>query len=588
MKNFKVTTKLAVLMALAIPVGAEAALTYTPPQAIVVTCNGQAPQVLKKNTDLAQFSCTNGAKPQAVGITHGLGDLLGLASGAALFAGSEALPGVSLPGASGPVNSPVRTNNGSGNGSNNGSNSGNNGSGSHSGNGSNGSNSGNNGSNSGNSSGNNGSGSGSGNGSSSGSGSNGSNTGNSSGNSGSGSNSGSSASPASSSGSGGWLGNIVGNIGHALGQIGHAVATGGSVSIPLTGNSGNTGGLSAGGSSSEPFGGQNWQYNYEVTNHYPVGQDNLDMYFGPTGEPSSDSDLWWLLKQEIHHELRTGSGLPFRYTNVSLSTPKVVSGDLLNVGQGMAFCENVNGGAADTFAPIQFQALTCRVRQNGQLSVASNNRGVEFTVPQGQYGYAYTNDNGNNPKYYLQLSTQAAKNTSGYVFPTQYLQANASFAEMAKWVDTYSSCVAGPIVHERDGVPMIWQMNTYVAQPYSAPTVHISAVQNNTQPAPKYRPSTPAEIAAANPACFGYMGYSKSSLRSQGVVKEYLAEGSASLEIRKNGVWLTAPTPIKLSLYGPTTMSQSALDQYAEQALSADTVVNGKTLVDWGVPEYGK
>ncbi len=161
MKNFKVTTKLAVLMALTIPVGAEAALTYTPPQAIVVTCNGQAPKVLKKNTDLAQFSCTNGAKPQAVGITNGLGGLLGLASGAALFAGSEALPGVSLPGASGPVNSPVRTNNGSGNSGNNGSNGSNNGSG----NASNGSGNGNNGSG-------NGSGSGTGNGSSSGSGSN--------------------------------------------------------------------------------------------------------------------------------------------------------------------------------------------------------------------------------------------------------------------------------------------------------------------------------------------------------------------------------------------------------------------------------
>lgn len=270
MKNFKVTTKLAVLMALTIPVGAEAALTYTPPQAIVVTCNGQAPKVLKKNTDLAQFSCTNGAKPQAVGITNGLGGLLGLASGAALFAGSEALPGVSLPGASGPVNSPVRTNNGSGNSGNNGSNGSNNGSG----NASNGSGNGNNGSG-------NGSGSGTGNGSSSGSGSNsgaGSNTqgsGTGSGSSANGSDSGSGNGSGNGSGSGsgngsqlahtgeqaaqsggGWLGNIVGNLGHALGQIGHAVATGGTVTVPLFGGQSGqseTQGSNQNGNGSSPF-----------------------------------------------------------------------------------------------------------------------------------------------------------------------------------------------------------------------------------------------------------------------------------------------------------------------------------------------
>lgn len=257
----------AVLATCAAPLAANAALQYTPPQAMVLTCNGSAPNVLNKTSALATFACANGQVPQAVGVTSGLGDLLGLASGAAVLAASEAVPQLALPSSAPASGGPASGNgsngsgngsgngagsgSGSGNGSGNGSNSGSgNGSGSKAGSGSNagnGSASGSNASNGANGSGNasgansgngsngsgsgNGSGYGSGNGAGSGSGngSNGSSAGN-----GTGSGGGSGSGSGSGSG-GGFLGHLLNSVGSVVQQVGQAVMTGGTVNIPLMG-----------------------------------------------------------------------------------------------------------------------------------------------------------------------------------------------------------------------------------------------------------------------------------------------------------------------------------------------------------------
>ncbi|MBU2764777.1 hypothetical protein HAP94_00860 [Acidithiobacillus ferrivorans] len=117
--------KLAVFAACAVPaaslpVAANAALVYTPPQAMVLTCNGAAPSITNKTAALATFACANGQIPQAVGVTSGMSSLLGLASGASVLAASEAVPHMALPGLGG----------GSGNGSGAGPNNSGNGSGS--------------------------------------------------------------------------------------------------------------------------------------------------------------------------------------------------------------------------------------------------------------------------------------------------------------------------------------------------------------------------------------------------------------------------------------------------------------------------
>lgn len=260
--------KIAVMSALVFPVAvlqtANGALQYTPPQAMVLTCGGTAPSVLDKSASLATFACKNGAVPQAVGITSGMADLLGLGAGAAALVASEAVPSMALPGAAlpSPTSGPGTGNgsnglgnngNGSGNGSGAngsgsngpgsgtgaGSNSGNNGNGSGNGNGSNGSGSGSgngsgSGSNSGSNSGNNGSGS---NGSGNGSGSNGNGVGNgsasgsnASGNNGSGYNgsgSGSNSGAASSGSSGGgFFGHLLHSVGQAVQQVGQQLVGG--------------------------------------------------------------------------------------------------------------------------------------------------------------------------------------------------------------------------------------------------------------------------------------------------------------------------------------------------------------------------
>lgn len=238
MKNMM---KWAVLAAMVVPLSANAALTYTPPQALVMTCNGQAPTVTTKTSALATFACANGATPQAVGVTSGLGDLLGLASGAAALVGSESVPALSLPGArptggSGSnANSGAKGSNGNGSGTN--------------GNGS--------GSNTGSNTGSNGNSNANGSGSNTGSNANGSGTGSSANSTGSAAAAAASGAKSASSGGGGWLGHLVHNIGQAAGRIGHAMLTGGSVTIPLieSGNATTTtgGGSSSSAPSSNPF-----------------------------------------------------------------------------------------------------------------------------------------------------------------------------------------------------------------------------------------------------------------------------------------------------------------------------------------------
>ena len=273
MKNAMKIAVLAALVPVAtLPAAANAALQYTPPQAMVLTCNGTAPNVLGKTSALATFACANGQAPQAVGVTSGLGDMLGLASGAASLVASEAVPHLALPamgGGSGAGSNGSGSGAGNGNGSSagkgnvsNGSGNGNGSSGNGSGAnaGSNGSGSGGSGSNAGNGSGSSGSGanagsngSGSGaNGSGSGASGSGNGNGNGSSSNGSGANAGGNGSAPSSGsgGGGGWLGHLIHSVGQAAQQIGTAVVTGvasgSQATIPLFGGSGGQGTVAGG------------------------------------------------------------------------------------------------------------------------------------------------------------------------------------------------------------------------------------------------------------------------------------------------------------------------------------------------------
>ena len=572
--------KIAVLTALAVPAAANAALQYTPPQAMVLTCNGTAPNVLGKTSALATFACANGQAPQAVGITSGMGGLLGLASGAAVLAASEAVPSMALPAMGG----------GSGagsNGSGSGAQSHGNGSSAGKGNGSNGSGNGN------------GNGpSGNGSGANAGSNGSGSNAGNGSGSSGSGANgSNGNAGPSASGGSGGggWLGHLIHSVGQAAQQIGTAVVTGvasgtgGPATIPLFGGSGGQGTIAGGNnlaggnmgtSGGDLFGGNGGQYSVPALTHYPAAGGTLSLLFDGTHDQSGQSSLWWLIKTEI----KNGGKLPYRYA-VSMNRPTVLSGNMVKTGPGDVFCEGASGSAADTFAPIQFEALTCRVEQGGQLAVFSSTNAVQFTVPRGAFSRAYTNLSGNNPNYFMQYTTGELRRTAGYVFPTQYLHASASFAKEAHWVRVFSSCVAGPVVHYRDGIPMIYQMPTYVTHAYTPPAqIHLSSMANPpATPAPAYHATTPAEVAAANPACFGYMGYSPSALRAAGVVRTSEDLGYATPEVLENGGWVASPYRARVVWTGPSRDNASIM-RTVREALAADSAVSGKTLAQWGVP----
>ncbi len=531
MNTMKNGLRLAVVAALVLPVAAQAALQYTPPQAMVLTCNGSAPNVLNKTSALATFACANGQVPQAVGVTSGLGDLLGLASGASILAASEAVPQLALPSSAPASGSPA-----SGRGSN-------------AGNGSNSSNASD-------------TSNGSGKGSNAGKGSNSSNASGKGSNSGSGSGS----SNGSSSGGGGFLGHLLNSVGSAVQQIGHAVMTGGEASIPLMGGGNASSGLTPiaeGGpiGSNRLFGGSpSGTYNFQATAHYPAGGGSVTLLFGE--HPNSNS-LWWLISRE-----RTQGGkLPFRYA-VSLNPPKMLSGAVVRTGQGEAFCEAQSGSSGDFEAPIQFEALTCRPEQDGQLAVFSPNNAVQFTVPNGQYSYAYTNLWGNNPNYFMQKTTNELRRTAGYVFPVQDLRANASFTHLAKWTQEYGSCVAGVIVHHRGNVPMIYQAETYDAQsssPTSAPTT--------------------GDAAAANPACFGRLGYTTQSLwAAAGLVQGSEDLGTATPELYEHGAWVTSPYPAQVIWEGPAK-DDASIPGYVRQALAAESLVGGKSLAAWGVPE---
>lgn len=584
MNTMKNGLRLAVVAALALPIAAQAALQYTPPQAMVLTCNGSAPNVLNKTSALATFACANGQVPQAVGVTSGLAGMLGLASGASILAASEAVPQLALPSSAPASGSPASGNsNGSGaaNGSGNGSGNGANGSGG--GSGANGAGNGANGSSSG--SGGNGSGSG-GNGSGAGNGSNSSNASGKGSNSGSsaGSGSGSGLSNGSSSGGGGFLGHLLHSVGQAVQQVGQAVMTGGEASIPLMGGGNASSGLTPiaeGGPirSNQLFGGSpDGTYNFQATAHYPAGGGSVTLLFGE--HPNSNS-LWWLISRE-----RTQGGkLPFRYA-VSLNPPKMLSGAVVRTGQGEAFCEAQSGSSGDFEAPIQFEALTCRPEQDGQLAVFSPNNAVQFTVPDGQYSYAYTNLYGNNPNYFMQKTTNELRRTAGYVFPVQDLRANASFAHLAKWTQEYGSCVAGVVVHHRGNVPMIYQAETYVP---STPAPTVAPISSMTMtaaaPAPTSRASVTSIAAAANPACFGRLGYTTQSLlAAAGIVRESEDLGTATPELYEHGTWVTSPYPAQVIWEGPA-QDNASIPSYVRQALATESLVGGKSLAAWGVPE---
>lgn len=253
--------KIAVLAACALPVAANAALVYTPPQAMVLTCNGTAPTVTNKTSALATFACADGQTPQAVGVTSGLGDMLGLATGAMTLISSESVPSLALPGSAQRLSGIPQSGNGSsganssGNGSGNGSsgtsqNGG--GAGSNTGGNTTGDGSGNSGAstNGGGTTGNNASTSGN-------TGGNGSTT---SGNAGAGSSAtsaGQAVTHAASSGGGGFFGHLINTLGHVAGQVGHAMLHGGTVNIPLfnTGGGNGAGNGSAGVANTSTSGG---------------------------------------------------------------------------------------------------------------------------------------------------------------------------------------------------------------------------------------------------------------------------------------------------------------------------------------------
>lgn len=454
----------AVLAALVVPVGANAALQYTPPQAMVLTCNGTAPNVLGKTSVLATFACANGQAPQAVGVTSGLGNMLGLASGAAALVASEAVPHLALPAMGGRSGA---GSNGSGSGAN-GSDNGTSGSGAN-GSGGTGSNSG--------------SGGGSGNGSNgSGSGANGSGNGtsgsdaNGSGNGSAGSTAASGA-PVASSG-GGWLGHLVHNIGQAAQQVGQQLvgnAFGGSGSasppagvVPVSGN----------GSAVAPAGvlpalGQSSMASLEdgpVVQVYPDGTKVTLIYQRPGGD--GNNALAWLkqndpqgrypvrIVQAVH--AARGGGLD--------------SSGYRTVGGTVAFCESTHSDGGGE------EAMTCRVRSNGDLYVrvagglsshevpdGYGKLGPEyinptsFTVPLGAFQQAYTNLGGTDTHFYRSESTGSFRATQGFMFSTADLK---SIPHMAARIGARSSCPAGVVVHTREGVPVVFQQETSGDMPF--------------------------------------------------------------------------------------------------------------------------
>ncbi|MHB1642636.1 MAG: hypothetical protein ACYCS8_08240 [Acidithiobacillus sp.] len=526
MKTMKNGLKLAVVAALAIPVAAQAALQYTPPQAMVLTCNGSAPNVLNKTSALATFACANGQVPQAVGVTSGLGDLLGLASGASILAASEAVPHMALPGgasapASGSPASGNGTNAGKGSNSSNASDTGNgSGKGSNSGNGLNSSNASGKGSNSGSSA-----GSGSGSGSSNG----------------------------SSSGGGGFLGHLLNSVGQAVQQVGQQL-----VGLPVTTGQPANGSVPPGiAQAGQPSGGGLSTSSGQTTPgtitintfdgallHTAYAADSAD----PTGGPNA---LAWLQKNDpdgrypvrIVQDVRAASG-------GGNSGYRTVSGTY-------AFC------GSDHTLDSGFEPLMCRVRANGDLYVRvaggiSTHHEVpdgygklgpelinptSFTVPRGDYSRAYTNLNGSHPHFYRNEATSSFQNTRGFEFSTSFLR---SVPHIAAVIGGHGTCPAGVVVHTRNGVPILFQQETSGNMPFGwVPLGSGKTIYNQLSSGLK---AQSARQQSRVEACEEVADVP--SARASLPTTPVLLGVRDNLEVNRGGVWVTDPAAMHVVASG--------------------------------------
>ena len=522
--------KVAVLAALvpvgALPAAANAALQYTPPQAMVLTCNGTAPNVLGKTSVLATFACANGQAPQAVGITSGMGGLLGLASGAAALVASEAVPSMALPAMGG----------GSGAGSN-------------------------------------GSGSGAqshGNGSSAGkgNGSNGSGNGNGNGSSANGSNGNAGPSASSGGGGGGWLGHLIHSVGQAAQQIGTAVVTrvasgtGGQATIPLFGGSGGQGTVAGGNNTGSLAGGSPLQ-GAPLTGGQPSA---TGINAGPVSVVYPNG-----VKVTTVYQRNGANALPWlqqndpqgQYPVRLLQDVRAARGGGSNtagyhmVSGTVAFCESTrsDGGGEE--------AMSCRVRSDGSLYVrvaggistshevpdGYGKLGPEvidstgFTVPRGSYQQAFTNLGGNDPRFYRSESTRSFEVTQGFLFPTKYLKA---IPHMVARIATSSSCPAGVVVHARNGVPIVYQQETSGNMPFgwiplgSGKNIYadVQAGQNAQAGRQQSRVEACAEVADVP------------STSADLPVSSVLLGVRDAVEVDRAGEWLTDPAYLYLAASG--------------------------------------
>ncbi|MGC9217064.1 hypothetical protein, partial [Acidithiobacillus sp.] len=421
-----------------------------------------------------------------------------------------------------------------------------------------------------------------GNGSNSGSSSAG-NSGNSNGSANNGTDSGSSSSAGSSAG--GFFGHLFHSISTAAQKIGNSMVHGGSVTVPL---------FSSGGESNNAVG--------ESTPRYTFGSPEVK-YSGWTGtlpdgskviidiapgHPGNDpltgwnhSTTGWFALQQMKRTVHGEGKAPYKVTLSGNPSRKVLytQAPAGSTSGGEAFC--MQGGASH-FATIQFQPLYCRLRQNGSLSVYSTgtNR-LSFTVPQGDFETAFTNNYGSRPNYYLAESTADLERTRGYAFPASMLRRVASITRVSHWLQTFGSCVAGPVVHYRDGVPMIWQ------RPSEEPTHNVSlgltgVPSNQDQINETVGNPTLQQELGVNGQCLSYLDYPQSTLHSifpYGSTYGYPLR--YHLWIKQHGTWQESPTYGRAYWIGPASLYQTNARKDVLSALR-NLPINGKTFSQWG------
>lgn len=283
---------------------------------------------------------------------------------------------------------------------------------------------------------------------------------------------------------------------------------------------------------------------------------------------SPEGAAWWL----IHHELdqyRTGP-VPYRYVFRMGEMQKTQSAQTTAISGAMGFCLKVNHNLG--FTPVgYFEPFTCRVEQNGNLAITSDldKQLPPFFVPRGQYEKAYTNLEGKSPDYYLQMTTGELNRTSGYVFPTSYLRQGVDTTTALSTMLDADSCAAGPIVHYRHGVPMIYQQQIMV---------------------PQNGPDGLEQKIAGNRGCMSYLDYSSSTLKSMGFQDVYQSTGTATPEILLNGQWIASPHVYHVTW--ESFQDNSDYGQYLSEALNSQkissddpspgTVNPNRTYAGWG------